>query len=49
MSTIYNWKTYYTLDEAKIISDANIEKSANRLIEDLESKIRFLTDIKFYK
>ena len=35
MSKIYNWKIYYTFEEAKIISDKNIEKSADRLIEDL--------------
>ena len=37
MSAIYNWKTYYTLDEAKIISDRNIEKFADELIKKLNN------------
>jgi hypothetical protein len=36
MTVTKNWKTYYTFEEAKSISDENIIKSANLLIADLK-------------
>lgn len=35
---VKNWVKYYTLEEAVKISDKNIEKSAERLIQDLINK-----------
>lgn len=35
---IKNWKKYYTLDEARVISDKRIEKIWDKFIEKLKEK-----------
>ena len=35
---VRNWKKYYTLEEAKVISDKRIEKMWDRFIEKIKQK-----------
>ena len=44
-----DWKKYFTLNESKKISDENIKKSAEKLIEDLrKSKQNFESKKEIY-